>query len=71
MFPGLERALDLSAKGALLLVSRYRTPREVRRAGRRRIEAHLRAQGARGAAALAERAVATAQAQTLRLPAEG
>jgi len=70
VFPGLERALDLTTKGALLLVRRYRTPGEVRRAGRRRIEAHLRAQGAKGAAALAERAVATAQAQTLHLPAE-
>jgi len=70
VFPGLERALDLTTKGALLVVRRYRTPGEVRRAGRRRIEAHLRAQGAKGAAALAERAVATAQAQTLHLPAE-
>jgi transposase len=70
VFPGLERALDLGAKGALLLVRRYRTPAEVRRAGRRRIEAHLRSQGARGARVLTDRAVQAAQAQSVRLPAE-
>lgn len=70
VFPGLERVLDLRTKGALLLVRRYRTPAEVRRAGQRRIEAHLRSQGARGAAPLAERALQAAEGQTVRLPAE-
>jgi len=70
VFPGLERALDLTTKGALLLVRRYRTPTEVRRAGRRRIEAHLRSQGAKGAAQLADRALQAAGTQTVPLPAE-
>lgn len=70
VFPGLERALDLTTKGALLLVRRYRTPTEIRRAGRRRIEAHLRSQGAKGAAKLADRALQAAGAQTVPLPAE-
>lgn len=70
LFPGLERALDLTTRGSLLLVARYRTPGEVRRAGRARIERHLRGQGARKASELADRAVAAAKAQTVRLPAE-
>jgi transposase len=72
LFPGLERALDLNQKGALVLVQRYQTPRAVRRAGRRRrIESYLKARGVRGAASLAEKAVAAAKGQSVRLPAEG
>ncbi len=70
VFPGLERALDLTTKGALLLVQRYRTPVEVRRAGARRLEAYLRARGCRGAAKLAESALKAAGAQSVSLPAE-
>lgn len=70
VFPGLERTLDLTTKGALLLVKRYRTPMEVRRAGRRRVETYLRAQGAKKSAELADRALQAAAAQTVRLPAE-
>lgn len=70
LFPGLERALDLNTKGALELVARYQTPQAVRRSGRRRIEAYLRAKSVRGAAALADKAVAAAQAQTVELPAQ-
>lgn len=69
VFPGLERALDLKHTGPLVLVRRYRTPAEVKRAGRSRIEAHLRSQGVRKAAILAERAMAAAEAQSLELPA--
>ena len=71
LFPGLERVLDLNRKGALVLVSRYRTPTAVRRAGRRRVESYLKASGVRGAAALAQKAVAAAKGQSVRLPAEG
>ena len=70
LFPGLERVLDLNRKGALVLVSRYRTPTAVRRAGRRRVESYLKASGVRGAAALAQKAVAAAKGQSVRLPAE-
>ncbi len=71
LFPGLERVLDLNRKGALVLVHRYQTPKAVRRAGRRRVESYLKACGVRGAAALAEKAVAAAKGQSVRLPAEG
>jgi transposase len=71
LFPGLERALDLNQKGALVLVGRYQTPGAVRRSGRKRIEAYLKARGVRGAASLAEKALTAAKAQSVRLPAEG
>lgn len=70
VFPGLERVLDFKSKGALLLVGRYQTPGQVRRAGIKRVEAYLRAQGAVKAAELASKAVAAGQAQTVKLPAE-
>ncbi len=70
LFPGLERALDLNGKGALLLVRRYQTPSAVRRSGRKRVEAYLKTRGVRGAAALAEKAVVAAKGQSVRLPAE-
>jgi transposase len=71
LFPGLERVLDLNRKGALVLVSRYRTPSAVRRSGRKRIAAYLRARGVRNADALAGKVVAAAEGQSVRLPAEG
>lgn len=70
LFPGLERVLDLNTKAALVLVSRYRTPSAIRRSGRKRIEAYLRARGVKGASSLAEKAVAAAKGQNVRLPAE-
>jgi transposase len=70
LFPGLERVLDLNTKSALVLVGRYRTPGAVRRSGRKRIEAYLKAHGARGAAKLAEKALGAAKGQSVRLPAE-
>ena len=71
LFPGLERALDLNQKGALVLVSRYQTPEALRRSGRKRVEAHLRSKGVQGAAALAEKAVAAAKGQRVRPAAQG
>jgi len=70
LFPGLERALDFKTKGALELVARYQTPAAIRRAGRRRIEAHLRSKGVRSAAAVADRAITAASAQSVELPAQ-
>jgi transposase len=66
LHPGLERALDLTTKTGLWLLSRYVTPAEIRRAGRRRITAYLgRAGGLKGARveALADSAVALSRAQ--------
>ncbi len=70
LFPGLERSLDLNKRGALLLVGRYQTPQAVRRSGRKRVEAYLRARGVRGASRLAEAALSAAKAQSVTLPAE-
>ena len=71
--PGLERVLDLTTKGGLWLVSRYATPAEVRAAGREGLAEHLRAAGglpARQVQALADRAVAAAEAQQLAVGGE-
>jgi transposase len=70
LFPGLERVLDFKGKSALILVARYQTPAQIRRAGIKRIESYLRAKGAVKASELASKAVAAAQAQTVKLPAE-
>lgn len=70
LFPGLERALDFKTKGALELVARYQTPAAIRRAGHHRIEAHLRNKGVRSAAAVADKAVTAARAQSVELPAQ-
>ena len=70
--PGLERALELTTKGGLWLVSRYVTPAEVRAAGRHGLLEHLQAAGglpSRQIRALADRALAAATAQQQTLPA--
>ncbi len=71
--PGLERTLDLTTKGALWLLTRYVAPAEIRRAGRRRLVAHLkRAGGLKGARveALATAALVAASAQRVAVPGE-
>lgn len=70
VFPALERVLNFKNTGDLVLVSRYQTPNQIRRAGARRIEGYLKAEGVKSAGALAATAVAAAKAQTVRLPAE-
>ena len=49
---------------------RYQTPVAIRRAGRGRITAYLKKRGVKGAAALADRAVAAAGTQSSELPAQ-
>jgi transposase len=69
--PGLERALDVTCKGPLLLLTRYVTPSEIRRAGRRRLVAHLaRRPHLRGIEDLAGRTLDAARAQRLAVPGE-
>lgn len=69
--PGLERDLDVTCKGPLVLLTRYVTPGEIRQAGKRRIMAHLaRTPHVQGAEALADHALAAARAQTLAVPGE-
>jgi transposase len=70
LFPALERTLDLKNKGALTLVSRYQRPRQIRRAGHRRLTAYLRNRGVKGAETLATKALRAAKAQSATLPAE-
>ncbi len=70
LFPALERALDLNAKGALVLLGSYQSPRKIRRAGHGRLAAHLKKRGVRGAEELARKALAAAEAQSVELPAQ-
>ena len=71
--PGLEAVVDPTQKGSLRLLSRYVTPAEIRRAGRRRLIDHIAKAGRLSRAhveALADRALAAAQAQTVAVPGE-
>ena len=71
--PGLERVVDPTTKTGLHLLTRYVTPAELRRAGRRRLLEHLRAAGRVKDAtvhALADAALAAAHAQHLTVPGE-
>jgi hypothetical protein len=42
LFPALERALDLNGKGPLILLIRYQTPAQLRRAGHKRVATYPR-----------------------------
>jgi transposase len=68
--PALERALDFTRTGPLILISGYPTPAAIRQAGEEQLTAWLRSQGARNAAKLAAATMAAAAAQTVRLPGE-
>ncbi|MFF4143547.1 IS110 family transposase, partial [Streptomyces sp. NPDC001698] len=70
LFPALERALDLTNKGPVILLTGYQTPAAIRRAGAKRIETWLRNRKVRNAAALAKAALEAAQAQHTALPGE-
>lgn len=71
--PGLEQIVDVTTKTGMWLLTRYVTPGEIRRAGRRGLLAHLRKlHHVRDSdlAALAEAALAAAQAQHVTVPGE-
>lgn len=70
LFPAIERALDLNAKGALILLTRYQTPAKIRRTGHKRLAAYLKGRGVKGANELAKKALAAAQTQSVELPAQ-
>ena len=70
IFPALERVLELTKQGPVLLLTGYQTPAAIRRAGAKRIEAWLKNRKVRGAAALAAKVVEAAQAQHTALPGE-
>ncbi|TDT97271.1 transposase IS116/IS110/IS902 family protein [Streptomyces sp. 846.5] len=71
MFPGLERALELTNTGPLVLLSGYQTPDAIRRLGAARLAKWLRARKVRGAEALAAAAVEAAERQRTAVPGEG
>ncbi|WP_280257710.1 IS110 family transposase [Nocardia abscessus] len=70
IFPGLERAVDVTNLGDLHLLARYTTPAQIRRAGRRRITEYLLRAGVRRSYAepLVDKAIAAAQAQRIVVP---
>ena len=70
LFPALERALDLGAKGPLVFLTRYQSPAKIRRTGHKRLAAYLKGRGVKGADTLAKKALAAANTQTVELPAQ-
>lgn len=63
MFPALERALELTNAGPLVLLSGYQTPTALRRIGTSRLTTWLRNRKVRGAENLAKAAVEAAERQ--------
>ncbi|MEV7004805.1 IS110 family transposase [Streptomyces sp. NPDC093982] len=70
IFPGLERALDLTNTGPLMLLTGYQTPAAIRRIGVKRLEAWLRNRRVLRPDRIAETAVETAGRQHTKLPGE-
>jgi transposase len=71
IFPGLERELDLSAKGPLHLLTRFVTPPEIRSAGTKRLLRHMQAaSGVPRLQELIERVLRVAQEQLITVPAQ-
>lgn len=70
IFPGLERAMDLTNTGPLTLLTGYQTPAALRRLGTKRLETWLRNRKVVRADQLAETAVQAAERQHTSLPGE-
>ncbi|MGW2706711.1 IS110 family transposase [Streptomyces sp. NPDC001340] len=70
IFPGLERALDLTNTGPLVLLTGYQTPAALRRTGKTRLETWLRNRRVLRADQLAETALEAAGRQHTSLPGE-
>jgi transposase len=69
VFPSLEREFDYSScKGALILLTGYASPEQLRRVGETRLTAWLRRRRVRNYAAVAARALTAARAQSITLP---
>lgn len=68
--PALERALDVTNKGPIVLLTGYQNSAALHRLGTKRLETWLRARGVRGAAALAATVMEAAGAQRRRLAGE-
>lgn len=70
IFPGLERALDVTNTGPLTLLAGYQTPAAIRRIGSKRLVTWLRNRHVLRADRLAEIAVEAAERQHTSLPGE-
>ena len=68
--PALERALDVTCTGPLILLTGYQRPAQIRDLGTAGLTAWLQTRHVRGAAALAARAVGAAASQATTLPGE-
>jgi transposase len=70
LFPGLERVVDVTNLADLHLLTRYATPEEIRRAGRRRVTEHLLRNGVRRSYTdpLVDKAITAAQSQRTVVP---
>ncbi|MET8961983.1 IS110 family transposase [Streptomyces sp. NPDC004074] len=68
--PALERALDLTRKGPVMLLTGYQTPAAIRRAGTSRVTTWLKNRKVYGGAALAKAVVEAAESQLTALPGE-
>jgi len=67
-FPALERSIDLTRKGHLVLLTGYQTPDAIRRLGEQRLVTWLRQRKGRNADAIARLAIEAATAQQSTLP---
>ena len=70
IFPALERALDLTTAGPLVLLTGFQTPAAIRQAGEEALGSWLRDRKVRSAGKLAAAACAAAARQHAVLPAE-
>jgi transposase len=68
--PALERALDVTNKGPLVLLTGFQLPAHIRQTGVTELETWLRARKVKGARALAAKAVQAASSQITTLPGE-
>jgi Transposase IS116/IS110/IS902 family/Transposase len=70
IFPALERAMDFTNHGPLVLISQFQTPAALAAAGPEHLERWLREHRVRNAGKLAATALDAARAQQLSLPGE-
>jgi transposase len=68
IFPALERVLDFTNRGPLILISGFQTPTAIRQLGAGRLAGWLKRRGVRGAGRLAHAAVEAANRQTAHVP---
>ncbi|HZM79899.1 MAG TPA: IS110 family transposase [Candidatus Limnocylindrales bacterium] len=66
--PALERALEVTTRGPLILLTGFQTPQAIRDSGQEAIESWLRDRHARNVKALALKAFTAAQTQQTTLP---